>query len=357
MMTAIYNNIPFHYHLPKNLECSIPTEIRGINRDEVRLMISNISTDNVQHDTFKNIVDYLNEDDVLVVNTSGTIKAAIPAKNKNNTFLQIHLSTQLKNKKWVAELREISENNTQRYFGGQPNEIIELIHGGSIRLIQPYYSNSNQEDHLQLWTIELIIEEEVSHYLEKFAQNIQYFNIKKNYPNSFYQTIFAKEFGSAEMPSAGRAFTQNVLDQLEKKGVEIIPILLHTGVASLEMNEKPYEEYFEISKKSATAINNARKKGKNIIAVGTTVIRAIETLTSSQKITSSGKGWTNIFITPERGVNGIDGLITGFHEPKASHLFMLEAITKRKHLEITYHEAVHHKYLWHEFGDLHLILP
>jgi len=170
-------------------------------------------------------------------------------------------------------------------------------------------------------------------------------------------TVYATTFGSAEMPSAGRAFTTKIITAMIAKGIHIVPLTLHTGVASLEENEPPYEEYYHVPNSTAQIINLARRSQKRIIAVGTTVVRALETVTNSNGVTSSGAGWTDIIITPQRGIHAVNGILTGLHEPKATHLAMLEALTGREHLQITYQQALEKRYLWHEFGDLHLILP
>jgi S-adenosylmethionine:tRNA ribosyltransferase-isomerase len=172
-----------------------------------------------------------------------------------------------------------------------------------------------------------------------------------------YQTTYAGPAGSAEMPSAGRAFTPDVLEQLAHRGVQFLTLTLHTGVASLEGHERPYAEEYWVPPLTARAVNAARRDGRRVIAVGTTVVRSLE----SAAIEGAGEviashAWTELTVTPERGVQVVDSLLTGLHEPRASHLAMLEAIAGREHLEIAYAAALDERYLWHEFGDLHLIL-
>ena len=159
------------------------------------------------------------------------------------------------------------------------------------------------------------------------------------------------------MPSAGRAFTAEIITRLAAKGVRIAPLILHTGVASPEEHEPPYEEYYRLPAETAELINLTRWNGKRVIAVGTTVVRAVETLADSSGFVEEGEGWTDLVITPERGIRGIDGLLTGLHEPRATHLAMLAALAGERHLQATYGAALRERYLWHEFGDLHLILP
>jgi len=171
-----------------------------------------------------------------------------------------------------------------------------------------------------------------------------------------YQTVFATEPGSAEMPSAGRPFTPELVTRLVSRGIEIAPVLLHTGVASLESHEPPFEEFYRVPRRTAERVAAARRAGHRVIAVGTTVVRALETVTD-ERGTFPGEGWTSLVITPDRPVRSVTGLITGLHEPRATHLALLERVaSKRCHLERAYAEARQRRYLWHEFGDSHLIL-
>jgi S-adenosylmethionine:tRNA ribosyltransferase-isomerase len=195
------------------------------------------------------------------------------------------------------------------------------------------------------------------HYLSEYGFPIRYSYVKEGWPNSYYQTVYVTEIGSAEMPSAGRAFTPELITRLVAKGIHIVPLILHTGVASLEDHEPPYEEYYRIPADTAQLINTARAAHRRVVAVGTTVVRALETVTDSDSVTHPGEGWTRLVITPERGIAAVDGMLTGLHEPRATHLAMLEALTGRNHLHVTYEQALNQRYLWHEFGDLHLILP
>jgi S-adenosylmethionine:tRNA ribosyltransferase-isomerase len=163
--------------------------------------------------------------------------------------------------------------------------------------------------------------------------------------------------GSAEMPSAGRAFTPELIARLVARGVQFAPLILHTGVASLEDHEPPYEEYYRVPLETARLVNAARAAHRRVIAVGTTSVRALESVTDEAGTAHPGEGWTRLVITPERGVRAVDALLTGLHEPRASHLAMLEALAGLGHLQLSYGEALRQGYLWHEFGDLHLILP
>lgn len=354
--TTIYPTTKaFEFYLPKQLQCSKPTEERGLERDQVKLMVSHENNNQIVHDIFRNIGDYLQEGDVLVVNTSGTLKAALETQYTDGTALRVHLSTRMAQQQWVVELREIVNEGTRRFIKAKTGVQLPLK-GGHLELIRPYYKQK-QDNHLQLWVAQFNIPNTVEHYLDQYGKPIRYNYIKDIYPQSYYQTVFANEMGSAEMPSAGRAFTAELVTQLVAKGIQIVPILLHTGVASLEENERPYSEYYRISAHSAAQLNLAKQQNKRIVAVGTTVVRTLETQFDANNNTfSHGEGWTDIFISPQRGIHSVNGLLTGMHEPKASHLYMLEALVNREHLALCYQEAIEQKYLWHEFGDLHLIL-
>jgi S-adenosylmethionine:tRNA ribosyltransferase-isomerase len=180
-----------------------------------------------------------------------------------------------------------------------------------------------------------------------------------------YQTVFAREPGSAEMPSAGRPFTTELVTQLVSNGIGIAPIVLHAGVASLERHEPPYEEWYRVPPQTAERVNATKRIGGRVIAVGTTVVRALETVTDEKGTTVAGQGWTDLVITPDRPLRSVNGLITGLHEPRASHLILLERVVDAGsvagvcgpcHLERAYEEARRFGYLWHEFGDSHLIV-
>ncbi len=194
-------------------------------------------------------------------------------------------------------------------------------------------------------------------YLAHHGFPIRYNYVQAPWPLSYYQTVFATEAGSAEMPSAGRAFTPELVTRLVARGVRFAPLLLHTGVASLEDHEPPYAETYSVPEETAEAVNAARKAGKRVIAVGTTVVHALETVTDATGTTHAGAGWTELIVMPQRGIRAVNGLLTGLHEPRATHLAMLEAFADRENLRSAYREALRKRYPWHEFGDLHLLLP
>ena len=158
-------------------------------------------------------------------------------------------------------------------------------------------------------------------------------------------------------PSAGRAFTPEILTRLVAKGVQVLPLSLHTGVASLEAGEYPHEEYFSVPLATADGVNVARERGSRVVAVGTTSVRALESAADERGVVHPNDGWMDLVISPRRGLRVVAGLLTGFHEPGASHMDLLAALAGFEHLSLAYRAALQRKYLWHEFGDLHLILP
>lgn len=346
-----------NFTLPPTLEAGEPPEARGLERDEVRLMVSYVSTNKVVHTRFRRIGDYLEPGDVLVINTSGTLNAALAVTRADGARFELHLSTHLPSNQWVVELRayqDKQEKATKPFYDIQPGESFELPVGGLVTFLAPYAPGQATG---RLWIASLNLPLPVNDYLDQYGFPIRYSYVKEGWPLNYYQTVFATEMGSAEMPSAGRAFTHELLSNLVANGVQVAPILLHTGVASIEHNEPVYEEYYRVAESTARLVNAARQAQRRIIAVGTTVVRALETVTNSNRITHAGEGWTDILITPQRGIRAVNGMLTGLHEPLSTHLAMLEALTGREHLEITYREALEKGYLWHEFGDLHLILP
>jgi S-adenosylmethionine:tRNA ribosyltransferase-isomerase len=325
-------------------------------------MVSYRGDDRVVHTQFRNIAEFLTPGDLLVINTSGTLNAALNVTRANGTPVELHLSTHLPAELWIVEVRHPNGNATEPFYEAEAGEILKLPGGATATLLTPYQSDQREPataapyHRVRLWIATLCLPCPLNDYLERYGFPIRYDYVKEGWPGSYYQTVYATETGSAEMPSAGRAFTPEVITQLVARGIQIAPLVLHTGVASLESNEPPYEEYFRVPNATASAVNTARTQGKRIIAVGTTVVRALETVTDSDAITYPGEGWTRLIITPQRGIHAVNAMLTGLHEPRATHLAMLEALAGHDHLRVTYAEALRERYLWHEFGDLHLIL-
>ncbi|HEX6542136.1 MAG TPA: S-adenosylmethionine:tRNA ribosyltransferase-isomerase [Ktedonobacterales bacterium] len=348
------------FTLPPEMEASEPPEARGLGRDGVRLMISRGTLPRITHHRFPEIVDALDPGDLLVINTSGTLNAALNGTRADGTAPEVHLSTHLPGDIWTLELRQPTPNGTLPFREGREGEVIRLPAKATVTLLAPYATDRAAlapQNGTRLWLTTLSLPTPLEDYLARHGFPIRYGYVPRRWPAKYYQTVYATELGSAEMPSAGRAFTPEVLTRLVARGIQIAPLLLHTGVSSLEDHEPPYEEYYRVPLATAHAINAAHAAHRRVVAVGTTVVRTLETVTDDEGMAHPGEGWTRLVITPERGVRAVQGLLTGLHEPKASHLWMLEAIAGRTHIARAYTEALHERYLWHEFGDLHLLLP
>ena len=341
----------FSFELPPALEASEPPEARGLERDEVRLMVTYRSDGHVVHTRFCEIPSFLRAGDALVINTSATRPAALPVRRANGDRYVLHLSTRLPAGLWLVELRIPSGRATEPFFGADAGEVLVLPQGARVTLKAPYGGRR------RLWAASIWLPDTVDAYLARHGRPIRYSYLTEEWPLSYYQTVYATEPGSAEMPSAGRAFTGETITQLVARGVYVTPLVLHTGVASLEAKEAPYEEVYRVPPTTARLINHAREVGGRVIAVGTTVVRALETVAAKDGRVRPGEGWTDLVVTPQRGIRAVDGLLTGWHEPQASHLAMLEALAGTDQVRMAYHEALRERYLWHEFGDLHLIMP
>ena len=321
------------FTLPTDREAHEPPEARGLGRDGVRLLVT--EGGRIGHHRFTDLPSLLRAGDVLVVNTSATVPAAVPVDGQS---LVVHFSTERPDGTWLVELRRTAGKATSPFRGEAGR--YPLAGGGAVTLLAPFSDG-------RLWTAEMDVD--VPAYLATFGSPIRYSYVPARWPLSYYQTVFGVTPGSAEMPSASRPFTDRIVTRLVARGVQFAPVLLHTGVASAEAHERPYPERFAVPGTSRALVERARAEGRRVIAVGTTAVRAIES--------DGDAGWTDVIVTPSRGVRRVDGLLTGFHEPKASHLDMLAAIVDENALAATYREAIEKGYLWHEFGDVNLLLP
>jgi S-adenosylmethionine:tRNA ribosyltransferase-isomerase len=344
------------FELPPELEAGEPPEARGLMRDEVRLMVTYASDDRVVHSRFRDLEDFLEAGDVLVVNTSGTMNAALEAEREGGTELELRLSTHLPADLWIVELRRPADGATESFRHATPGETLHLPEGATATLYAPYPGNADRSEGSRLWLSSLDLPRPLDEYLDRHGFPIRYRYVRESWPVSYYQTVYATETGSAEMPSAGRAFTPELITRLISRGVQFAPLILHTGVASLEDDEPPYDEFYRVPPETARLVNAARAAGRRVVAVGTTVVRALETVTDEDGISHPGEGWTRLVVTPERPIRSVNAMLTGLHEPRSSHLAMLEALAGREHLAFAYREALREGYLWHEFGDGQLIL-
>jgi S-adenosylmethionine:tRNA ribosyltransferase-isomerase len=338
--------------LPPALEAHEPPEARGIPRDGVRLMVSERSSGRLTHALFRELPRFLEAGTVLVFNRSGTLPAAVEGVATDGRTVKVHFSTPLPggtDNEWTVEIRDADGG---RSFASLATTGTVRLRGDASATLVRGYPDPNVTAGSRLWVARLELGMEVQEYLARFGRPIRYGHIRGEWPTEAYQTVYGDRPGSAEMPSAGRPFTSSLLDELRANGVEVRFLTLHTGVSSQEADETPFAEWFEVPWETADAVRRAKAEGRPVIAVGTTVVRALESAAGR-----AANGWTELVVTPERGVRYVDGLITGWHEPRASHLLMLEAIAGRRLLEASYAEAIRAGYLWHEFGDSQLILP
>jgi S-adenosylmethionine:tRNA ribosyltransferase-isomerase len=332
--------------LPELAAALEPPEVRGAGRDDVRLLVAHRDSGRIEHVRFAELPELLDPGDLLVINTSATLPAAIPVRGPG-LALHLHLSAPVPDGErdtWLVELRRAGE----RFRDGRPGQVLLLPAGGTAVLLEPYGG-------VRLWRAALRLPAPALHYLARHGEPIRYGHTRVPWPLARYQTVYATDPGSAEMPSAGRAFTPELVTGLIAAGIDMAPLVLHTGVSSLEAGERPHPEWYRVPRFTAERIELARELGGRVIAVGTTVVRALETAASSAP--AGSEGWTDLVIEPDSPIEALDGILTGFHDRDSSHLAMLEAIAGRDLLERSYAEAADAGYLRHEFGDLHLILP
>ncbi|MFH8531884.1 S-adenosylmethionine:tRNA ribosyltransferase-isomerase [Streptomyces tendae] len=365
--------------VPEELSARVPVEQRepGLDRDGVRLLVSRGTE--VSHHAFAELPGLLRAGDLLVVNTSPTLAAAVDGR-VGHARVVVHFSTRGDDGRWAVELREPDGQGTTRAraeaagvtslrtraraegegvagrgCGGLAGTRVRLPGGARLVLEEPLSARGER-----LWWAR-VSGAGVPALLREHGRPIRYSYTERDQPLSVYQTVFALPYadgtGSAEMPSAARPFTARLVAELVSRGVQFAPVTLHTGVASAESHEPPYPERFAVPEASARLINAARAGDGRVVAVGTTAVRAVESAAGADGVVRARAGWTDLVVTPERGVRVVEGLLTGLHEPEASHLLMLEAVAGRAAIDRGYEAAVRGRYLWHEFGDVHLLLP
>jgi len=320
--------------------------LRAPQPADAALLVASRGSGSLVHACFAELARFLDTGDLLVVNTSATLPAALPAY-LDGEQIELHLSTPAGPHGWVVELRTTDRRPLHAPIGAR----LELPVGASAELLAPYLGSS------RLSVARLSLGAPVKDYLARHGHPIRYRHTRADRPIDAYQTVFAREPGSAEMPSAARPFTAGLVGGLVSHGVLIAPITLHCGVSSLEAGESPYPERYRVPAATARLVNAVRDWGGRVIAVGTTVVRALETVVAPNGSVSAGAGLTRLEVTPERGLHAIDGLITGWHEPESSHLSLLEAAAGPDLLRRSYAASHAAGYRFHEFGDSHLILP
>ncbi len=340
-----------HFDRSPNSNATEPPEARGVARDRVRLLVAQPS--GINHARFADLGDYLRPGDLLVVNNSATLPAAVDG-SRSGQPITVHFSTALDDHVWAVELRPASKA-TGHLRDIRVGERIDLPDGAVLVVSSSYPDGSVAGS--RLWIARLAIEGEAMSYLARHGRPIRYSYVPRQWPLSDYQTVFARHFGSAEMASAARPFSTDLVTRLVASGITIAPITLHAGVSSGESGEPPIAEPFDIPLTTARLVNLTHATGGRVISVGTTATRALESAATTGGLVHAARGWTNLVLGPDRPVRVVDGLITGWHDAGASHLLLLEAVAGPDLVTTAYQEAIEHGYLWHEFGDSALLLP
>jgi S-adenosylmethionine:tRNA ribosyltransferase-isomerase len=341
-MTDVSTNL----EIPTGQGADRPPEERDVPRDGVRLLVSTVHEDTTYR--FPDLVELLRPGDLLVVNESATVPASLPARSGLGEFL-VNLSTPYGPGLWVGE---------PRWGPGKPGPLplgvpSTLVVGGvTCRLVAGFPGIPR--------LVFLQSEGDLWNAMREVGQPIRYGYAARAFSLDAYQTVFARVPGSAEMPSAARPFTSRLVDLLLSRGVAIAPIVLHTGVSSLDTTDFPlgaipvFPEPFEVPGSTVRSILETRARGGRVVAVGTTVVRALESATDSCGLRPT-HGFTRLYLSPERPVRSVDGLLTGFHEARSTHLALLSAFVGGSRLQRAYEVAVREGFLWHEFGDSHLV--
>jgi S-adenosylmethionine:tRNA ribosyltransferase-isomerase len=333
------------FTLPAGLEAAAPPT----SRDGVRLLVAHQG--GVEHARFAELGRFLSPGDLVVVNTSGTLPAAVDGTRGDGRPVTLHFATPLEDGSWVIEVRP-QQNATGPVQDSRQGDVVTLPDGVRAVLLAPHPDGQRR-----LWRAAVGVDAGVPAYLARHGRPIRYSYVPAPVPLAEYQTVFAREPGSAEMPSAGRPFTTELVTDLIARGIVLAPIALHTGVSSQEPGEPPQPERYRVPEATARLVNLTRAWGGRVVAVGTTVTRALESAADDLGVVRERAGWTDLVLGPDRPARVVSGLITGWHAPGASHLELLEAVAGADLVERAYTEAVRARYLWHEFGDSCLLLP
>jgi S-adenosylmethionine:tRNA ribosyltransferase-isomerase len=333
------------FDLPPALEADAPPA----QRDAVRLLVA--APERIRHARFGELGSFLTPGDLVVVNTSGTLAAAVDGRRADRTEVSVHFATALDDGDWVVEVRP-RHRATGAVGDLRVGERIELPHGVRLTVVAPHPAGQRR-----LWRARVPVDGGVIAYLAKVGRPIRYAYVHGHHPVAVYQTVFGREPGSAEMPSAGRPFTAELVTELVSRGIGVAPVLLHTGVSSQEPGEPPQPERFDVPEATARLVNLTRAWGNRVVAVGTTVTRALESAADAHGVVHERAGWTDLVLGPDRPARVVGGLITGWHAPGASHLQLLEAVAGASLVDAAYRAALRERYRWHEFGDSCLLLP
>jgi len=347
--------VPFTFELPPELAAREPAEQRGLSRDGVRLMVIDRQANRVEHTRFNRLAEYLRPGDLLVFNTSRTLPASLTGcEAPPEPCIEVRLAEHLPDDSWLALLLCREED----LFACGLQSGIELSFGEGLQGV--VYERDPEIP--RLWKIRFSkTGTDLVDAIYRVGRPIRYEYVSAPWDLDYYQNVYANEPGSIEMPSAGRAFTWQLLFDLRRRGIETAYVVLHTGLSSymdreLDARHPVSEEEYYISPGAAEMVSRRRRAGGRVIAVGTTVVRALESAAATGGMVQAGRGYTRLRIAASHTLQAVDGLLTGLHEPAASHLDLLTAFLPAERISAAYEEAVRLGYLWHEFGDLNLIL-
>lgn len=335
---------PLDFDLPTASQAHAPPP-DGLTPGTVRMLLARRADSAISHRALADLPDVLAPGDLVVVNDSATLPAAVDTLDGP----RVHLSGTLPDGHALVEVREPAGATSEPSDSGLPGQRLTLPGDGWVRLHRRWRSG-------RLWVATVALPDTPAAYLRQHGQPIRYGAETPAWPLEAAQTVFADRPGSAEAPSAALAFDEPLVSRLRSAGVHVATLTLHAGVASLEDHEPPYPEWFRVPRATADAVNATRADGRSVIAVGTTVTRALESAWVRGEAIAT-QGWTDLIIDGPGGVRAIDGLLSGWHEPRASHLDLLEAVAGRDLLASSYERALAAGYRWHTFGDLHLVLP
>ncbi|MEO8898760.1 MAG: S-adenosylmethionine:tRNA ribosyltransferase-isomerase [Candidatus Dormibacter sp.] len=339
------------FAIPASGEATAPAERRGVQRDRVRLLVARPG--HLEHRRFDDIAELLDPGDLVVINTSATLPAAVDGRLDEGRAVPVHLSTVLDDGSWIVEVRHPGGHGPEP--AARRGMVLALPGALSLSLDEAHPDASRAAS--RLWRATPDAPVDAYEYLLRHGRPIAYGHLSAGYPLADHQTVYARQPGSAEMVSAGRPFTKGLLVKLLAAGVTVAPLLLHTGVSSPETDEPPQPERFDVSDATARLVMSARSAGSRIVAVGTSVVRAIESAATGSGEVRAARGWTDLVLGPQRRARVVNGLVTGLHEPQASHLLLLDAVAGDALVDAAYGAAVKGGYLWHEFGDSMLFLP
>lgn len=346
---------PVQFVLPPELEADEPAERRGLRRDQVRLMVLHRAGGAPIHTRFEAVGDFLRQGDLLVVNASRTLPALLRARDENGKEVEVRLAHRRADDLWDVLLldgkKHIGRAGMLLTFG--ENSFPE---GLTARVL------ARRPDLPFLWRMRFdVCCSRLLDLIYRLGEPVRYTYVEDALPLDLYQTVYASEPGSVEMPSAGRPLSWELILNLRRKGVGFASLLLHTGLSStrddaVDATHPIYDEEFEIPAETAQFVNETRARGGRVIAVGTTVVRALETVARETGSVQAVRGWTRLHISQDHELRAVDALLTGLHEPQASHLDLLSAFIEPARLQTAYLEAIERGYLWHEFGDMNLII-